>query len=206
MHYRNSEYFAAFQCALARRMLDVRAEFPANPIQATFLDTFYFPGYRFFEGQRALITGESVDKPILNALRLLGRLGGRRLAVEEPEGAPVEVLATAGADGRIGVMAVNFGEDLAYAEAHEVEVTLAGLPAGRLRCRHWRIDRDHSNAYAAWLGLGRPPAPDDAQLAELQARQGLEPMEPERELTVGEGGVVLRTALPPQSVSLYEIG
>ncbi len=204
MHYRNSEYFAAFECALTRRMLDVHAEFPANPIEATFLDTFYFPGFRFFEGQRTLITGEAVDKPILNALRLLGRLGGRRLAVEEPDAAPVEVLATTAADGRICVMAVNFAEDLAYADSHEVEVALAGLPAGSRHCRHWRIDRDHSNAYTAWLAMGRPPAPDDAQLAELQARQGLELMEPERDLT-GEGGVVMRTVLPPQAVSLWEL-
>ena len=128
MHYRNSEYFAAFECALTRRMLDVRAEFPANPIQATFLDTFYFPGFRFFEGQRTLITGEAVDKPILNALRLLGRLGGTRLAVEEDEGAPVETLATRCADGSLRVMAVNFNEDLAYADAHAVEVVLRGCP------------------------------------------------------------------------------
>ena len=53
--------------------------------------------------------------------------------------------------------------------------------------------------------MGRPPAPDDAQLAELQARQGLEALEPERELTAGEGDVVLRTTLPPQAVSLWEI-
>ena len=205
MHYRNSHYFAAFQCAMTRRMLDLRAEFPSNPIQATFLDTFYIPGYRFFEGQRTLITGDVVDKPILNALRLLGRLGPSRLAVEELDAAPVEVLATAAQDGSFRVLAVNFDEDLAYADEHRVALALEGLAPGPWRCRHWRIDRDHSNAYTVWLAMGRPVVPDDAQLAELQRRQGLELVEPESVVQAGKGQVMLETSLPPHAVSLYEL-
>jgi len=205
MHYRNSEYFAAFQCALMRRMLDLRAEFPDNPIQATFLDTFYIPGYRLFEGQRTLITGEAIEKPILNALRMLGKLGDRRLAVAEPAGAPVEVLATARDGDRLAIMAVNFDEDFAYAESHRVRLALEGLQPGRWRCRHYRIDRDHSNAYTAWLDMGRPTVPDDAQMARIRQRQGLELLEPEGELSVGDGGASLETELPPHSVSLWTL-
>jgi len=204
MHYRNSEYFAAFECALIARMLDVRAEFPDNPIQACFLDTFYFPGYRIFEGQRTLITGERIEKPILNALRLLARLGPERLAVDGAEGAPVDVVATRTDDGSVRVMAVNFAEPFDYDETHSVELALADLVEGEWRCRHWRIDRDHSNAYTAWLAMGRPNVPDEPELEELADRQGLEPAEPEFSVT-GGGLATLRAELPPHSVSLWEL-
>jgi len=204
MHYRNSEYFAAFQCALNKRMLDVRAEFPRNPIEATFMDTFYIPGRRIFEGQRTLVTADVVDKPILNALRLLGRMGTQRLAVTEPEGAEVEVLATAEGDS-VQVMAVNFREEFDYDGPIAVAIDLDGLPNATRRCRHWRIDREHSNAYTAWLEMGRPVVPDDAQLAAIQARQGLELLEPEFEVAVSEGKASLRTVLPPHSVSMWEL-
>jgi len=203
MHYRNSEYFPAFQCAMNRWMHDLRDEFPDNPIERTFLDTFYFPGYRIFEGQRTFITGECIDKPILNGLRLLAKLGSERLAVSEPEGSPVVVLAAAGGPDSIQVMAVNFGEEFEYAESHDVGLTLEALAPGPRRCSHYRIDRDHSNPYTVWESLGRPVVPDDEQLSLIQERMGLELMEPGSEVNVSGGSVHLDTTLPPQSVSLW---
>ncbi len=203
MHYRNCEYFAAFQCALTKRMLDLRAEYPDNPIQATFLDTFYIPGHRVFEGQRTLITGETIEKPILNALRLLGMLGGHRLSVTAEGPAGPEVLATVSEDGWPRVMAVNFEEAFDHDRAGCVRVRLEGLRPGRWRCRHYRIDRDHSNAYTVWLSQGRPVVPDEEQMAAIQARQGLELLEPPRLITAGGEGLCLETVLPPHSVSLW---
>jgi len=205
MHYRNSEYFPAFQCAMTKRMLDLRAQFPDNPIQGTFLDTFYFPGFRIFEGQRTLITGECIDKPILNGLRLLGKLGAERLAVAEPSETPVAVLATATEKGSVRVMAVNFAEEFGYADSHRVRLELRGLPAGPCSCQHYRIDHDHSNAYTVWLSMGRPVVPDDQQLAAIQDRMGLELMSPEFTVEGSEGKGWLETLLPPQSVSLWVI-
>jgi xylan 1,4-beta-xylosidase len=205
MHYRNSEYFAAFQCALISRMLDLRAEFPDNPIQACFLDTFYFPGYRLFEGQRTLITDESIEKPILNALRLLARLGPERLGVDGAGDEHVDVVATRAEDGSVRVMAVNFAEPFDCDETRQVEFALDGLADGEWRCRHWRIDRDHSNAYTAWLEMGRPNVPDESQPGRLEERQGLETAAPEFTVRGGPARPVLRAEMPPHSVSLWEL-
>ena len=205
MHYRNSEYFAAFQCALVCRMLDLRGEFPEHPIERTFLDTWYIPGFRLFEGQRTLISGEAVEKPILNALRLLGRLGGRRLACSGPGEGPVRVLPTVADGGALRVLAVNFREDFDCAEAQRVRIVLERVPTGPRRVEHWRIDRRHSNAYTAWLEMGRPVVSDDAQLAALQRRMGLERFEPDRTLHADGGRIVLETELPPHSVSLWAL-
>jgi xylan 1,4-beta-xylosidase len=44
--------------------------------------SFYFEGERFFEGTRSLFTAQGIQKPVLNAYRMLSRLGDTRLAVE----------------------------------------------------------------------------------------------------------------------------
>jgi len=207
LNYRNSEYFAAFQCAMIRRMLDLRDEFPDNPIEATFLDTFYIPGYRIFEGQRTLITGDCLDieKPILNALRVLGKLGEKRLIVTEQENALVKALATAREDGSIQVMAVNFKEEFGYDQTVAVQIELQGLQTGSWSCLHYRIDRDHSNAYTVWQVMGRPLIPDSEQLAMIRRRQGLELAEPEFTIASSDEKALIQTTMPPQSISLWII-
>ncbi len=55
-------------------------------------------GKRFFEGNRTLVTRGNVEKPILNGLRMLGRLGDTRLAVEASHRR--DVLAPGGAEAR----------------------------------------------------------------------------------------------------------
>jgi xylan 1,4-beta-xylosidase len=205
LHYRSSEYFAAFQCALIAELLPLRRAYPANPIMAAFLDTFYFPGRRIFEGQRTLITGEVVDLPILNGLRLLGQLGEDQLAVTAGAGGSpaLRVLATRGGPAALQVLAVNFDEAFDYAQSLDVHIALEGLSDGPWRCRHYRIDRDHSNAHTVWLALGRPVPPNDDQLAALQARMGPETCEPDFG-AAGQGGrLALTTTLPPRAVSMW---
>ena len=41
-------------------------------------------GERFFEGTRRLFTASGVEKPVLNAYRMLARLGDTRLAAQNP--------------------------------------------------------------------------------------------------------------------------
>jgi xylan 1,4-beta-xylosidase len=205
MHYRNSQYFPAFECALTKRMMDLRADFPDNPIEATFLDTFYFPGFRLFEGQRTLVTAERIDKPILNGLRLLAMLGGERLEVEGPDSPPPEILASSDEPSSYHVMAVNFTESFDYDQRQQVSVSLQGLSRGDWRVRHYRIDGNHSNAYTIWLDMGRPLVPEPEQWNRLEARMGLETVEPDALAEVGQGPFSLETELPPHSVSLWSL-
>jgi len=102
-------------------------------------------------------------------------------------------------------MAVNFNEEFAYADEHAVSIQLGDMGPGSWKCRHYRIDREHSNAYTVWLAMGRPVVPDDGQWAAIQARMGLELAEPPFPLADARGTAVLRTVLPPQSVSLWAV-
>ncbi len=52
-----------------------------------------------------------------------------------------------------------------------VELSLRGIPdrAGSVLVQHYRIDRDHSNAYEAWKHMGSPPRPTVDQTRRAEA-------------------------------------
>ncbi len=220
--YRNSEYFPVFQCKLMKKLLDLSERSGAHVDQATTW-SFYFEGERFFEGTRSLFTAQGVEKPVLNAYRMLARLGDTRLAAhashawaldrldDGEEGMPEEIDALATFNGRdcVSVLAWRHADDQYATDTGETAVTLRveRLPfeGGRVRLRHWRIDGRHSNSHAAWTELGAPQDPSEPQLRSIKERQGLELFEPEREAAIQGGALVARISFPLPSVSLIEI-
>jgi xylan 1,4-beta-xylosidase len=204
-----------------KKLLDLNARSNAQVHQATTW-SFYFEGERLFEGTRSLFTAGGVEKPVLNAYRMLGRLGDTRVAVQssgawsldrldDAEAAmreEIDALATVGGAGAIQVLVWRHADDQYAVAAGEADVTVRveRLPFdGDVRVSHTRIDACHSNSHAAWQALGRPDDPTDAQLRTVTERQGLEPYGPDRTETVRDGGVTLRIALPLPAVSLLEI-
>ena len=219
--YRNTEYFPVFQCKLMKKLLDLDARGGARVHLATTW-SFYFEGERFFEGTRSLFTAQGVEKPVLNAYRMLARLGDTRLAVEssgawpldrldgDEAGMPEEVDALATFNGRdcVSVLVWRHADDQYATDpaAREVALALERLPfTGPVRVRHWRIDTGHSNSHGAWQAQGRPQDPSEGQLRAIKEHQGLELLEPDREVAVAGGRVALSVALPLPSVSLLEI-
>jgi xylan 1,4-beta-xylosidase len=220
--YRNTAYFPVFQCKLMKKLLDLSIGGGAHVDQATTL-SFYFEGERFFEGTRSLFTAQGVEKPVLNAYRMLARLGEVRIAAESSHawpafqldhgerGMPEEIDALAIMKGRDGVAVLvwRHADDQYSTDPAETDVTfrVEHLPFGadRVRLRHWRIDARHSNSHTAWSEQGAPQDPTDAQLRAIKVRQGLELLEPEREEKTRAGTLELRIRLPLPSVSLIEI-
>jgi len=218
--YRNTEYFPVFQCKLMKKLLDLDTRGGARVHQATTW-SFYFEGERLFEGTRSLFTAQGIQKPVLNAYRMLSRLGETRLAAESTGAWPldrlddqaagmaeeVDALAAIGGDG-VSVLVWRHADDQ---YAHDmlnaaVTVRLERLPfGGRVRVSHRRIDATHSNSHTVWRALGAPQDPSPDQLSAIEARQGLEELEPERAMAVSDGALTLHIALPLPSVSLLEI-
>ncbi|CAA9489943.1 MAG: GH39 [uncultured Rubrobacteraceae bacterium] len=220
--YRNTEYFAVFQCKLMKKLLDLNDACGARVHQATTW-SFYFEGERFFEGTRSLFTAGLVQKPVLNAYRMLARLGCTRLAAEADRAWPlgrldageagmpeeVDALATRDGDGRIAVLVWRHADDQYLADKleAEVEVTLRGLApeATSARVRHYRIDAYHSNSHAIWRDLGAPQDPTREQLRTIEERQGLETVEPDRVERIDAGALTLTVRMPLPAVSLLEV-
>src|SRR5262245_36515501 len=210
----NTEYYPAFLCALVRRVLDLDR---ALGERIAFITSwaFYMEGKRFFEGNRTLVTSDNVEKPILNGLRMLARLGETRLDVEASHRR--DVLGPAAADAEVDALAGIAGERVTVLAWHQtdpwwtegeadVQLTVTGLPfEGPARVRHWRIDGAHSNAYGEWVRLGRPETPSPAQVARLARRQGLELLEPARVVAPARRALECRFPLPLHATSLLEI-
>ena len=86
----------------------------------------------------------------------------------------------------------------------EVELALSALPfaSGEAKLQHFRIDEDHSNAFAAWKRLGSPQQPTPEQYAQLEQAGKLAALAGPEMFRVEGGAVLVRFKLPRQAVSL----
>ncbi len=158
--------------------------------------------------------------PVLNVFRMLGLMGGRRVKVESSADAGVEtlrlhgvrqgpeIMALAGLEDRtLGVLIWHYHDDDLPAPDAAVELLLRGLPfqAGSVLVQHYRIDRDHSNAFEAWKRMGSPPRPTSNQLAALKRSAQLEPLTSPCWQRPQAGVLSLKFPLPRQAVSLVTL-
>jgi xylan 1,4-beta-xylosidase len=207
-----------FQANLMKKILDLNELEQAQVREATTW-SFYFEGERMFEGTRSFATANGVEKPLLNAYRMFGRLGATRLpAVSDstwnvaeldaiaPALPPEEVdaLATRTDDGDLAILVYRRTDDQYSVDdsAADVTVKLRGLQPGRYSLDHYRIDEQHSNAHTVWTQLGSPQHPTPEEIETMHSRMGLEEYEPKREVDVQDGGADISLSLPLHSVSL----
>jgi xylan 1,4-beta-xylosidase len=226
--FRNTSYYPTIMASVFKRLLDLNDSLPDAPdVTLATAWAFYFEGERFFEGFREFFTAENVELPLLNAYRMLGRLGSQRLHLasdatwdiarldelpgpDEDAGrlADREVDGLAARDDERITVALWHHADDQYATAGPaaVAVELRHLPfdPARAHLRHWRIDAAHSNAHSVWQAMGRPQDPTPEQVAALKARQGLEAGEPLRLTPLGNGGQI-DLHLPLHALSLLEV-
>ena len=71
--------------------------------------------------------------------------------------------------------------------------------------RHYRIDRDHSNAYTVWKEMGSPQNPTPEQYARLEAAGQLQLLTSPEWIGAKDGQVELSATLPRQAVSLIQV-
>ena len=84
-----------------------------------------------------------------------------------------------------------------------IELRSRGLRGANPRSTHYRIDREHSNSYAAWQRMGSPIAPDKAAYDALRAAGQLAALSDEpRTSSVRASRCASAFALPRQGVSL----
>ncbi|MGI6366838.1 MAG: GH39 family glycosyl hydrolase [Anaerolineae bacterium] len=219
LNFRNTEYYASFVAAAFTRLLHLAAQRAWDVKLLTW--AFVFVGERCFEGTRALST-QGIDKAILNLLRMGALLGHRQLALESSgerdplaeeglwdggDGPDVWGLAAQSGDGALQVLLYSHHDDWERPERSTVTLELEGLPpeAAAARVEHYRIDGQHSNAWAEWLRQGRPRYPAGGQREAILSRAGLELLEPPRELPLEEGALALKLEMPAHSVSLLRI-
>jgi xylan 1,4-beta-xylosidase len=116
-----------------------------------------------------------VAKPSFNAFRLLHMMGDQQLRVTGGTAADgVNATATVSAGGSAVQVLVYDHVDGGQADSSTskvVSLTVNNLPftgTGPLRVRQYIVDRGHANAYRAWLAMGQPARPTQAQWVTLR--------------------------------------
>lgn len=169
---------------------------------------------RLFHGGFGLLTIGNLRKPRFWGVAILEMLGSDELACRmsgDGGGGLVEAWPSRDADGRIAIAVWNGTLDQSKTEGDErlgrdVTLTVEGIPAGRYRLRHRRVDADHSNLQEVWRRAGGGDWPDEKGWARLRKADRLEDLEPERDISVGAAGAVrLEFALPMPAISFVEL-
>ncbi len=211
--YRNGTMYSSYTAAQIARTYELADLHGVNLLGAVTW-AFEFEDQPYFDGFRDLATN-GIDKPVLNVFRMLGQMGGERIAVESTGAmmleairdtgvrANPEVNALASRQGRaVSVLVWNYHDDDLPASPSEVEVVVEGLPNGRTLLHHYRVDGDHSNSYEAWKKLGSPQRPTPEQYQRLERSGQLQLLSSPEWLHTANGRVTLKFSLPRQGVSL----
>jgi xylan 1,4-beta-xylosidase len=88
--------------------------------------------------------------------------------------------------------------------ASPVTIKMNGLPNGKVKLSHYRIDQQFSNSYEAWKKMGSPKSPSAQQIIELEAAGQLQLFSSPEWITVKNGEAEIKMDLPRQAVSLLQ--
>ena len=214
--YRNGTMYSSYTAASFAREQALADRRGVNFLGALTW-AFEFEGQPFFAGQRALATN-GVDLPVLNVFRLFGKMAGTRVEATSSAEVPLDEILKSGvrgepdvgaqasaADGRVTVLLWHYHDDDVPGPAASVTVALSGVADGAYRVTQYRIDAEHSNAFAAWQRMGSPQPPTAEQHAALEQAGGLQTAGEPAALQVSGGKATLTVELPRQAVALFVV-
>lgn len=211
--YRNGTMYSSYTAAVFARKHELATRRGVN-LQGALTWAFTFEDQPYFAGFRQLASN-GIDLPVLNVFRMFARMAGQRVPATSSRqvklddilaggvrgDADVGVIATRGAD-QLAVLVWHYHDDDVPGPGAAVTLDLRGLPRGFTRVTHFRIDAEHSNAYAAWQRMGSPIAPDKAGWDALRAAGQLAALQDASDIVATRGQAHLEFALPRQAVSL----
>jgi xylan 1,4-beta-xylosidase len=216
--YRNGPLYASYTAESLSRTLDLANQKNIS-LEGLVTWAFEFEDQPAFAGFRELATN-GIDKAVLNSFRMFGLLGQERLKVKSSGALETANIVQSGVRGAADVNAMatrksrevevlvwSYHDDDLAAAPIAVELTIAGLPEALTRAvvEHFRIDADHSNAYAEWKAAGSPQSPSPAQYEEIQAAGQLQLLDSPSWETVRNGTTKLQFSLPRQGLSLIRL-
>ncbi len=216
--YRNGTMYSSYTAASFARKHDLADEHGVNLVGALTW-AFEFEDQPIFAGFRSLATG-GIDKPVLNVFRMFSQMSGQRLAVESDGAVSLRDMLQRGVRGKpdVGALASldkdklcvlvwHYHDDDITGPEAEVELMVDSLPSGvhDVQLRHFRIDRDHSNAYTLWRRMGEPQGPTVQQYADLEKVGQLTLLSPPSTIQIKDGRLPLTFSLPRQAVSLLVV-
>ena len=212
--YRNGPLYGVSVTEATSRAYEL-AKLDGVNLQGSVTWAFEFENQPYFGGLRDLATN-GIDKPVLNVFRMWGMLGGAWLPVTSSGAIPIKDLLDGAASlhsdvsavatrhgGEVDVLVWNYDDrDVAAAPA-EVSLAIAGLRGRSVAMKEYVVDRDHANAYQAWLKMGSPATPTGDQRRVLVEQSRLVPAMERKLVTKADGSANVSFALQRQGVALF---
>lgn len=213
--YRNGPLYGCYQAEVLNNILALAAR-EHVVLQGVVTWAFEFEDQPYFEGFRTLATN-GVDKPVLNAFRMLGLLGETQVSVASSAGLSNAEIIRDGVRGKPDINALatrkqreveiliwNYHDDDLPARAAPIDLMVTGLPANmrNVLVEHFRVDSAHSNAYAAWTEMGSPQSPSVPEYEKLENSGQLQLLDSPAWIRVENVSAHLRFDLPRQGLSL----
>ncbi|MBS7639769.1 MAG: beta-xylosidase [Candidatus Bathyarchaeia archaeon] len=209
LEFRNTEYYPTYTATAFKKIMDLSEKYDRDIRLLTW--AFVFEGERTFEGTRAFTTN-GFDKPILNLFRMYSQMGNKRIfssvklleSTIDLNGYYIDALATISDQEKMEIMIFSHHDDWDIKGEYNVKLEIVNLPFTdeHFIVKHYRIDRDHSNAYTEWVRVGRPEYPNKLQSKTIRERQGLELYEPISKIIVKNGKIVKTFNMPVHAISL----
>ena len=204
---RNNEYASAFLTTLVARELALGDETGRHVGSMMCCISGYEARREHdFSGYRTVHTRNGFHKPLLNAYRILDKLAPERVAMEvQSADRHITAIATR-APNKVVVLVTNYQHDQPVGEGPSYPVALSIKTGwhGTGSVRHWRIDKEHSNAHTRFEQIGRPDFPNPLEMEQVRRKMGLQMLE-SMQIDSFEAGVNLKLDLPCNGVSLFEI-
>jgi xylan 1,4-beta-xylosidase len=162
----------------------------------TFSDVFEEQGVvkHPFYGGYGLIAEDGLPKPAFNAFKMLHHLGDVRI----PESAD-DILVTRRKDGSFVIAVWNLSGPEATGEPKDVNLQFDSLQ-GNHRATVYRLDANHGSLTDAYVAMGSPVYPTQAQIQTLKAAAQLPAPET---MTIRKGSLALHLA--PKALAVIEI-
>jgi xylan 1,4-beta-xylosidase len=214
--YRNGTMYSSYTAEQIARTYELTDLHNVNLMGAVTW-AFEFEDQPYFYGFRDLATN-GLAKPVLNVFRMLGQMGGDRVAVQSSGAVPLATVRDTGVRDHadinalasrqpraISVLVWNYHDDDLPAADSPIDLTISGVPSRPIALTHQRVDRDYSNSYEAWKKLGSPQPPTPEQYAALDKASALATIEPAKTVTPKQGVVSVSLTLPRQGVSLVRL-
>jgi xylan 1,4-beta-xylosidase len=216
--YRNGPLYGTYTIEVLNNILALAGRERVNFMGAVTW-AFEFEDQPPFAGFRELATN-GVDKPVLNAFRMLGLLGNQRLNVTSSAALASEEIVRSGVRGspdinaiaarkerEVEVLVWNYHDDDVAFPASPIDLTITNLPRELKRSllEHFRIDSDHSNAFTVWRSLGSPEPLYANQIEQLQNVGQLQLLTSPVWVHLDRGVLRTQFTLPRQGLSLIRL-
>ncbi|TRW25821.1 beta-xylosidase [Flavobacterium zepuense] len=214
--YRNGTMYSSYTAASFARKYLLADQTKANFLGAVSW-SFEFEDQPWFYGFRDLATN-GVDKPVLNVFRMFGMMTGKRIAVQSNRMYPLEEVlqkSVRGSQTDIGalaskdkkaaaIMVWNYHDDDKQGPAETVTITISNIPAKKATLNIYMIDKENSNSYEVWKGMGSPQNPTTLQISTLEKYGQLKCVSTSTVKTEG-GKATIALELMRQGVALIKL-